>query len=415
MVLGKYSLGIGDRFASQGAAQLHALQLAKTQGIQITPVWNKSNREHMIVHSVPEETRQAADDAVNKMHWVDPYFVDADHINLSNVDRFIPSCDFFTLDVAEFIGKTADDAAISAFIADNKSLIGELKIPGIDKHFHIDESGLRKFAQTFLFAIRQAGMIYRHIENKKGKGSFITEVSMDEVNDAQTPIDLFFILKELAAEHIPVDTIAPKFTGRFNKGVDYAGDLCHFEEEFEQDLLVLDYVKKMYSLPSTLKLSVHSGSDKFSLYPIIAKLIHKLDQGIHIKTAGTTWLEEVIGLAMAGAESLDLVKNIYIKGLKRFDELTGPYASVIDIDRNELPAPEEVQLWSGEKMANTLRHIPGHPDYNPNFRQLIHVSYKIAAEYANVYIHYLAANEELVGKQVTENLYERHIKRLFQI
>jgi hypothetical protein len=167
-------------------------------------------------------------------------------------------------------------------------------------------------------------------------------------------------------------------------------------------------------LPADLKLSIHSGSDKFSIYPVMGELIRKYDRGIHIKTAGTTWLEEVTGLALSGDdEAIDLAKAIYRGALARFDELCGPYATVIDIDRQRLPSPEEVARWSGEKLAATLRHIPGHPDYSPDFRQLIHVGYKVAAEYGETYTRALEKHRGMVGRQVIENLRDRHIKRLF--
>ena len=214
---------------------------------------------------------------------------------------------------------------------------------------------------------------------------------------------------------IPAQTIAPKFTGRFNKGVDYVGDIDLFRKEFEQDLLVIDYIVGSTNLPKNLKLSVHSGSDKFSIYPIIGELIRKYDKGIHVKTAGTTWLEEVIGLAMAGGEALEMAKYIYNTAYSRMDELCGPYATVIDIDGAKLPKPEAVSSWSSEKFANTLRHIPGHADYDPMFRQLIHVGYKVAAELGDKYHAMLEANKEIVGEQVSTNIYDRHIKRLFDL
>src|SRR5664279_5176906 len=105
MKLEKYSMGIGDRFAREGSAQLEAFLRAENQGLVISPVWNKSNREHQIVHSEPAQTRLAADAAVKEMKWINSYFVDADHINLANVDKFMECSDFFTLDVADYIGK----------------------------------------------------------------------------------------------------------------------------------------------------------------------------------------------------------------------------------------------------------------------------------------------------------------------
>lgn len=415
MKIEKYSLGIGDRFAHQGVAQLKAIINAKKNGINITPVWNKSNREHSIIHTSPIDTRLAADYAIKELNWEAQYFVDADHINMSNVDKFIDSSDFFTIDVANYIGKETNKKFIQQFINRNLKYTNKLSVPGILKPIEISEHQLELIASKYLYAATEAGKIYHHIEKIKGADNFVTEVSMDEVNDPQTPIEFFFILSMLAAENIPLQTIAPRFSGRFNKGVDYVGDVSIFEKEFEEYLLVIDHAVKEFKLPENLKLSVHSGSDKFSIYPVIKKLIKKYDKGIHVKTAGTTWLEEVIGLAMAGNEALDLAKTIYSEALSREDELCKPYATVIDIDYQKLPSSEEIRDWDSKKFADTLRHIPGHSDYNPHFRQLIHVGYKIAVEYNNEFIACLNKYSDIIGKQVTENLYDRHIRRLFDI
>ncbi|MDO8952037.1 MAG: tagaturonate epimerase family protein, partial [Draconibacterium sp.] len=196
---------------------------------------------------------------------------------------------------------------------------------------------------------------------------------------------------------------------------DYTGNVDQFAREFEEDVLVIDYAIKEFGLPTELKLSVHSGSDKFTIYPIMAGIIQKYDKGLHVKTAGTTWLEEVIGLSISGDEGLEVAKEIYTNALARKEELCAPYADVIDIDDSKLPTPEEVADWSGEKYANTLRHIPGHPDYNPNFRQLIHVGYKVAAEMGEGYTGLLKKYADVVGGCVEENIYDRHLKRLFNL
>jgi len=415
MNLGKYSFGVGDRFNHQGEAQLRAIIKANKQGVEVSPVWNKSNREHNTIHSEPKGTREEADAAVKKLGWNKPYFVDADHINLSNVDRFIDHADFFTLDVAMYIGNESSAEDVIAFKKSCESLGSDVKIPGIPEPIQISEKLLEKVAGKYLAAVKEAGKIYRHIEAKKGAGNFVTEVSMDEVEAPQTPVDMFFILKMIADEKIPAQTIAPKFTGRFNKGVDYVGDPEQFAKEFEQDVLVIDYAVKAFGLPENLKLSVHSGSDKFTIYPIMAEIIKKHDKGLHVKTAGTTWLEEVIGLAISGEEGLLVANAIYARALERKEELCAPYADVIDIDDAQLPPPEVVAGWTGDKFANTLRHIPGHPDYNPNFRQLIHVGYKVAAEMGENYTGLLKKYANVVGGCVEENIYERHLKRLFNL
>src|SRR5688572_26849128 len=151
MILPKYSMGIGDRFAQQGKAQLAAFVKAKQAGVDVTPVWNKSNREHAIVGSEAARVRAEADAAVKALGWSAPYFVDADHIGLGTVDKFIESSDFFTIDVADFIGK------------------------GGDKY------GL---------AIHEAGKVYRHIQRSKKDGDCIIEISMDETDERQSSDEL---------------------------------------------------------------------------------------------------------------------------------------------------------------------------------------------------------------------------------
>jgi len=415
MKLGKFSLGVGDRFSHQGEAQLRAIMKANSQGLEINPVWNKSNREHTYVHSLPIDTRKEADAAVAALGYNGPYFVDADHINFSNVAPFVAHSDFFTLDVAAFIGKESTSADVQTFISSCSKYIGKLQIPGFDHELDVTPEMLEKIAQKFLAATQQAADIYYYLKAEKGEGNFITEVSMDEVESPQTPLEMLFILKMLADKGVPAQTIAPKFTGRFNKGVDYKGDLQQFAKEFEEDVLVIDFAVKEFGLPEELKLSVHSGSDKFSIYPIMADVIKKYDKGLHVKTAGTTWLEEVIGLAVAGGEALNLAKQIYANSFNRSEELCAPYADVIEIDSSQLPSVEEVNAWTSEKFANTLRHIPGHPDYNANFRQLIHVAYKVASEMGETYTGMLEKQADIIGSCVEENIYERHLKRLFNL
>jgi hypothetical protein len=134
---------------------------------------------------------------------------------------------------------------------------------------------------------------------------------------------------------------------------------------------------------------------------------------VHLKTAGTTWLEELIGLAEAGGDGLELAREIYAYALDHVDELCGPYATVIDIDRAGLPSASELSGWSGPRLAAAIRHVPANPDFNANVRQLLHVSFKVAAQQGRRYTDLLVANRDIVGRQVTENLYDRHLRPLF--
>ena len=413
LTLERFSFGVGDRFAHQAKAQLAAFQKLEKDGIHVAPVWNKSNREHTFIGSEPQSVFDAAQMAVKELGWNHSWHVDADHINLKTVDRFMACSDFFTIDVADSIGKPAAAIDVQAFLNRHPELVGVLNIPGVTAPFTTTLTEVERVASKYLLAVQDAGKIYRHIATAKGEDRIIAEVSMDETDLPQTPPELLIILALLADEKVRLQTIAPKFTGRFNKGVDYVGDLVQFEKEFNDDLAVIAHAVKQYGLPANLKLSVHSGSDKFSLYPIIRKALAKTGAGLHIKTAGTSWLEELIGLAEAGGDGLALAKEIYAYALEHVDELCAPYASVIDIDRSKLPSSSTVNTWTGPQLASALRHIPGHPDFNANMRQLLHVSFKIAAKAGQRYTDLLEANQEIVAKQVTENIYDRHMKPLF--
>jgi tagaturonate epimerase len=409
--LGRYSIGVGDRFAHQARAQLQACVLAEQAGVEVVPVWNKSNREHNIIGTEPASTRAAADAAVRAMHWAKPYFCDADHINLTTVDRFLAPCDFYTIDVADFIGKPAAPASVDAFLKRRADLAGTIRLEGIGESIAITSARLRSTAEKFLFAVEEAGRVYRKIEVAKGKDKFITEVSMDETDSAQTPEELLIILAAIADEGIPIQTIAPKFTGRFNKGVDYAGNIAQFRREIALDVAAIAWAVRSFGLPQNLKLSVHSGSDKFSIYSAIHETTRLA--GVHLKTAGTTWLEEIIGLAEAGGNGFALAKEIYAEAYTHRDELCAPYATVIDIDPAKLPSPATVAGWSSAQFIAALRHEPHSPEYNPSLRQLLHVGFKIAAKMGTRYLDLLETNESVIARNVTQNLFDRHIAPVF--
>ncbi len=412
-ILEKFSLGVGDRLAHQAEAQLAACQQAAARGVTVTPVWNKSHREHRIVGSDPSQTRRAADAAVKATGWPHGWLVDADHINLETVDGYLASCDFFTLDVASAIGYPPPAGAADAFLKRHPELLDRLEIEGLDAPIRLSREDALHAAFKYLFAVNRAGEIYRHIAARKSSAGFVTEVSMDETDCSQTPAEMLLILAAIADEAIPLRTIAPKFTGRFNKGVDYVGDVPGFEAEFSSDLAVIAYAIQNYGLPANLKLSVHSGSDKFSIYAPIRRCLAASGAGVHVKTAGTTWLEELIGLAEAGGEGLVLAKDIYSEAYEHAAALCEPYAAVIDIDESCLPAPAAVRRWTTEQFAGALRHDRANPLYNRNLRQLLHVGFKIAAHMGERYTNMLDACAETISRNVTANLFERHIEPLF--
>lgn len=411
MILPKFTLGLGDRFGHQGRAQLLALQTAAGHGITVSPVWNKSNREHNLVGTEPSSLRAEADEAVAALGWKTPHFVDADHINMKTVDRFLKASDFFTMDVAYSIGKQPDPTDVERLI--KKHAGDPLNYPGLSSPILRGREQITAAAAKFLAAMKEAGELYRYIASRKPADSFAVEVSTDEAAAPQTPAELYLILAMLADEGVPVATIAPKFTGQFNKGVDYEGNIADFTREFEDDLIVLKHAGPALGLPEGLKLSVHSGSDKFSIYPVINRLVKKHGAGLHLKTAGTTWLEEIAAIAGSGEEGRTLAAGIYAEALDRYDEVTSPYATVLHIDRTKLPPASEVASWDGARLSRAIIHEQTSPDFNPHVRQLFHVSFKLAAESGPRFTNLLECHSAVVGAAVTSNLWDRHIKPLF--
>ncbi len=413
MKLEKYSFGMGDRFGKEGTAQLRAIQEINNLGIEVIPVWNKSNREHTIIGSSPAMVRKEAMEAVAACRYPGKYYTDADHVNGDTVDQFIDSHDFFTMDVAHFIGIKPDIESTAGFISRYSRYLGPMHIPGIERPFEVTPKFLEGLANNYLTAICEVQKIYNHLCTVKGKENFVAEISVDEATSVQSPLELFFILALLKEKGVEAQTIAPKFSGLFAKGIDYIGNTDQFARELEQDVAIIRHAVEALGMPSNLKLSIHSGSDKFSIYPAIKATIQKLDAGIHVKTAGTTWLEEVIGLAESGTEGVNMAKEIYCQSILRFDELAAPYASVLHIDRTMLPTEKEVRSWQGTRFSEALTHNSHCANYNPNLRQLIHVGYKVAAEMGDAFQSMLDTNAEIIGERVKYNLLERHLKPLF--
>ena len=412
--LSKYSLGVGDRFAHQAKAQLRAFQQAAARGVQVVPVWNKSNREHETVHSQPDSVRAAADAAVRALAWDLPYFVDADHITMATVDRFVAPCDFFTLDVADAIGRPPEPGAVEAFLARHPELVGSISVAGVAGRIRVTREAAARAATHYLSAVAEAGRVYRHVVARKGAGTFVTEVSMDETDTPQTPAELLVILAAVANEGIPAQTIAPRFSGRFNKGVDYVGDVAAFEKEFGDDVAVIAHAVRTYGLPRNLKLSVHSGSDKFSIFPADPPdaaadrrrspredLGHDVAGGVDRACGG--------GRRRAGAGKGRLRRRL--PPTRGSSVLPTPASSAST--RRAFPHRRTVQQWTAGQFTAAVRHDPANRAFDPNVRQLLHVGYKIAASLGERYTDLLDSCEDTIARNVTANLYERHLVPLF--
>jgi hypothetical protein len=413
MLIEKYSFGTGDRFGRQGAAQLAAIMEMNRLGVPVVPVWNKSNREHHYIGSSPAAVPEIVRQAVSEAGYAGRYHIDADHVQIDTIDKFVPHCDFFTLDVARHIGEPYDASGMHEFLHATRKFRGDFTLPVTGEVFRVTDEYLGEVARKYLKAMSEVGKMYRYLRQVKGEGWFITEVSVDESDEVQSPVDLFFILAMLRVYDVEVQTLAPRFPGLLAKGIDYVGNVSGFMRAFEQNVAVVIRAQQEFALPASLKLSIHTGSDKFSLYPGMGAVIRKHNAGIHLKTAGTTWLEEVAGLALSGGAGLDMAKDIYRRSFAQYRELAQPYAGLLFFDPEMLPPVETVDSWNAEAFAAAITHDPANPAYNMHFRQLIHIGYRNAADKGEEYLHALDKNREVVAARVTHNLLSRHMKPLF--
>lgn len=344
------------------------------------------------------------------LRWQAAYFVDADHITRHNVGLFIEHSDFFTIDVADYLNEPPDPTDLTRFIQRHAEYSGQLRIPGLEETFEVKQGRLAEIGRRYLAVIHEAQRAYELIRAQKHGSPFVVELSMDEAARPLGPVELFFILAEVAVRGLPTSTVAPLFIGRLNKGVDYEDDLEAFTNNFSRILAVLRFAKEQFPLRPDLKLSVHSGSAKFSLYGPIGALLRRTGMGLH-KTAGTTWLEELGGLAEGGEKGLALAKGIY-QAYQRLAELVSPYAAVVDTHPARLPHPDEVPRWGQEDLVAALEHSPGNPCYKRDFRQLLHLAYKVAAEAGTRYTELVMKYRDIIADRVRRSTLERHIRPL---
>ena len=222
-----------------------------------------------------------------------------------------------------------------------------------------------------------------------GAGKVDLEISVDETSAPTLPEHHFFVANELKRRNVTFASLAPRFIGEFQKGIDYIGDLAEFRKQFGQHVEIADFF-------GTYKLSVHSGSDKFSAFPIIGELTNG---HFHLKTAGTSWLEAVEAIAFADPK---LFREIYKKA---FDALPAALKLYhITADFSVLPKEETL---SDDQLPELLKCVPG--------RQLLHITYGAMLgedqDMHNKIYRALFVHEDEYNKQLDEH-FEKHIKLL---
>ena len=413
MQIPPYSFGFGDRFSLHGQAFINAINEAQKNGIDVFPVWNKSHTEYKRTLDTPAQMSASVKNLLAKSAWSNAYGLDADHVTSENIDNYIDHCDYFTIDVSNYIRKLAPYDEMDTFIKGNQRYIGRLEVPGMNDAFQVFENVITSYAGMYLLAAKKAGELYQYIKERKGDKPFYTEISMDEVNYSHSPLELFFILNALAFYDVKFQLISPKFIGRFNKNIDYVGKLPQFEAELDMYIKIIKFAINEFALDPSLKLSLHSGSDKFSVYPIINKMLRKHHVGIHVKTSGICWLTSLIVLASKGGENLDLVKAFYTEAYQDFSNIITHYDKVTDINKSKLPTLEEIKDWENEQMVKALDNSVKAPEYNPTMRQFLACAYGVASKNIDLYKDAVDNHLEEINQKIEFYLVELHLKPLF--
>ena len=293
------SFGFGDRLGL--ATPGHIAALGRTK---FAPIFaQQSVRENARTGRTPQQVMEDAQRAVDAAKWEAPWGADADHLKtVDDIPVFVRAgYTFFTVDPGAHVDNAADTDSVDVL----KKKLGKLDWDTLSALYlsgnvqawgHFEAGSLMRAMVKYGKAIEQAVAMFKCLSELKD--AFDYEVSVDETDSPTTPLEHFFIANELTRLGVRFTSLAPRFIGRFEKGVDYIGDLNALDIELEKHAAITKYF-------GTYKLSLHSGSDKFSVYPLVAK---HWGERIHVKTAGTSYLE---ALRVLANHEPDLFLRIY--------------------------------------------------------------------------------------------------------
>ncbi|NOZ20863.1 MAG: hypothetical protein GXP25_07210 [Planctomycetes bacterium] len=359
----KKALGTGDRLGLATPGHVHAVR-----GSGVVPYFaQQSIREMSRTHRTPENVMDTATLGVFQEGWREGFGSDADHLKTTDdIDVcFKAGFTFYTVDPGDHVDNDADGLGRSALTqrfeqlpwSDLESTASDCRAAYAGKDFQVGpgltiqmtEEDMLRAAVKYGKAIAHAARMYRHLKGKMGDKPFELEMSVDETFAPTTVPDHYFVASELKRLGVEWVSLAPRFIGEFEKGVDYKGSLEEFEAAFIQHVAIAKHF-------GPYKISLHSGSDKFSVYPIAAKHAGEL---VHVKTAGTSYLE---ALRAIGQVNPELFREILAFAFERYDEDKATYH--VSADPGKVPTPDRLK---DEDLPGVLDQFDG--------RQLLHVTY----------------------------------------
>ncbi len=316
------SFGLGDRLGIAGEGHLRVFKACDAYPV----LAQQSMRELTLTKRSYEDVLDAASYAVFKYGYHDGFGADGDHLKkMEDIEHVLKlGYTMITLDCSDYIKNdvltlTDDEIRTRVTLSDDlkkRYLVNNVNIEGHLIHF--SEIDLMRACYVYRDAIEYTTKVYEKFFKHQTYQANL-ELSIDETMTPTKPVEHYFVANELRHRGVVLDTLAPRFCGEFQKGVDYIGDLNQFERELQVHAAIarhFDY-----------KLSIHSGSDKFSIFSIIGK--HT--QGIfHIKTAGTNWLE---AMRLVAIKDPDLYREIHAFALESFAEAKKLYHVTTDLTK----------------------------------------------------------------------------------
>ena len=386
----KMSFGFGDRLGVVTPAHIKCIR----KHPQFFPVFaQQSVRENS---RTGRSMQYVLDDALwgcMEAGYNGAYGADADHIkDVTRLKEGVKAgYSWFTIDLSDYIRNPVEmssEEKESYYSSIPKA--EEIKTLFLNKEYTISqkryiftESEIKKIIITFLKGLDFVKECYELLKDSKGEFDF--EISIDEIGIPATQLDHIFIAEYLKRNNVRFNALALSFPGEFQKAIDYRGDLKKFEESYRLHSEISEFF-------GNYKLSIHSGSDKFSIYPII----HKISDSFHVKTAGTSWLEGVKTIAL---KSPSLYRRIHKCALRNIEKDRASY--VISLDAGKIP---QLDSLPDEELINLFSL--------PDSRQLIHITYgSILSEFREEIYRTLFLNEADHYRLVEEHL-NKHLNLL---
>jgi hypothetical protein len=379
----KKSAGCGDRLGLATPGHLRAVRRA---GTMAPIVAQQSMRENARTGRTPQDVIDDAMWGVFQEGWQEPWGADADHLKTpADVDLCVAAgYSFYTVDPGDHVDNEAHTAPLAiltdkvhalpwADLRDSPTGLHERylgqRFEVEDLNLEFDEESLARAAAKYGRAIAHTAKMYRHLAAAMGNRTFEFEISVDETETPTSPLEHYFVASELKRLGVQWVSLAPRYIGRFEKGVDYIGDLDAFDAELAKHAAIARVL-------GPYKLSIHSGSDKFSVYPIFAGQAGDL---VHLKTAGTSYLEALRAIAQVDP---GFFREILSLALDRYDADRATYH--VSAEKANVATPAEL---ADDQLASVLDQFDG--------REVLHVTFgSVLDQYGARLIETLDANEE---------------------